>query len=223
MSRSPVGRVRRRRCRRPLPSEPDGRRFDASGSSMEQRAARHAVHLLGLEATCTVRRQSQLPKCFGGGSRTSKDRYGPADISALLPNAGWLSSPVHPHQGEVCPLSGGVMSPGGSTPVRPATGRPSLPPSSFTRSPIGSSCDSLSPRGGLRAYHVASPRPRGLGPASTPVARHLRRTSSERPDLATHLLVQACQHLWLVLCDDAGGGSPGLAIPRTPGPQPPWC
>src|SRR5207248_10805623 len=39
---------------------------------------------------------------------------------------------------EVCPLSRGVMSPGGSTPVRPATGRPSLVPSSFTRSPIGS-------------------------------------------------------------------------------------
>ena len=109
---------------------------------------KHAVCLPGHEATCTLHEQSRLPKCFGGGSRTSKDRYGPADISALLPNAGWLSSPVHPHQGEVCPLSGGVMSPGGSTPVRPATGRPSLPPSSFTRSPIGSPCDSLSPKGG---------------------------------------------------------------------------
>ena len=39
----------------------------------------------------------------------------------------------------------------------------------------------------------------GLGRASAPVARHLRRTSSERPDLATHLLVQACQHLAPVL------------------------
>ena len=48
--------------------------------------------------------------CLGGGSRTSKDRYGPADISALLPNAGWLSSHVRPHQREVCSLSGGVMS-----------------------------------------------------------------------------------------------------------------
>ena len=55
---------------------------------MEQRAAEHAVNLLGLEATCTVRRQSQLPICFGGSSRTSKNHYGPADISALLPNAG---------------------------------------------------------------------------------------------------------------------------------------
>jgi hypothetical protein len=71
--------------------------------------SRHAVNLMGLEATCTLPRQSQLPKCSGGGSRTSKDPYGPADISAWLPNAGWLSSHVRPHQREVCPLSGGVM------------------------------------------------------------------------------------------------------------------
>jgi hypothetical protein len=110
-----------------------------------------------------------------------------------------------------------------ATPIRPVTGRPLLAPSSFTRSPVGSSYDSLSLAGGLRAYHVASPKPRGLGPASTPVARHPRGRSSEPPNLATHLLVQACQHLWLVLCDDAGGGSPGLTVPRIPGPRPPWC
>src|SRR5262245_57029271 len=115
------------------------------------------------------------------------------------------------------------MSPEGSTPIRPITGRHSLPPSSFTRSPIGSSYDSLSLAGGLRAYHVASLEPRGLGPASTPVARHPRRVSSEHPDLATYLLVQAYQHLWPVLCDDACSGSLGLTLPRTPGPQPPWC
>jgi len=59
------------------------------------------------------------------------------------------------------------------------------------------------PEGELRAYHVALLKPRGLGPAPTPVARHLRRVSSEHPDLATYLLVQAYQHLWLVLYDDA--------------------
>jgi hypothetical protein len=41
-----------------------------------------------------------------------------------------------------------------ATPIRPATGRPSLAPPSFTRSPIGSPCGSLSLAGGLRAYHV---------------------------------------------------------------------
>jgi hypothetical protein len=44
----------------------------------------------------------------------------------------------------------------GSTPVRPITGRPSLPPSSFTRSPIDSPCGWSTLAGGLRAYHVAS-------------------------------------------------------------------
>ena len=41
-----------------------------------------------------------------------------------------------------------------ATPIRPITGRPSLSPRSFTRSPIGWSCDLPTPRGGLRAYHV---------------------------------------------------------------------
>src|SRR2546423_976961 len=118
------------------------------------------------------------------------------------------------------PLSGGVLL---QTPLRSLTDRPSLPPSSFTRSPIGSPYDSLSLAGGLRAYHVALLKPRGLGPASTPVARRLRRASSERPVLATYLLVQAYQHLWLVLGDDAYEGSPGLTLPRAAGPRPPWC
>ena len=61
---------------------------------MEQRTVKHAVNRLVLAATCTVRGPSRLPKCLGGGSRTGKDRYGPADSSALLPNAGWRSSPV---------------------------------------------------------------------------------------------------------------------------------
>src|SRR5438067_1554813 len=72
---------------------------------MKQRTVKHAVNRIGLAATCTVREQSRLPRCFGGGSRTSKDPCGPADISALLPNAGWLFSPVRPHQREVCRLS----------------------------------------------------------------------------------------------------------------------
>src|SRR5258708_38711588 len=42
-----------------------------------------------------------------------------------------------------------------ATPIRPLTGRPSLAPSSFTCSPVGSPCGSLSLAGGLRAYHVA--------------------------------------------------------------------
>ena len=83
-----------------------------------------------------------------------------------------------------------------ATPIRPITGRLSLFPSSSARRPIGSPCGSLSQTGGRRVYHVASPKPRGLGPVSTPVARHLRRGSSEPPDLATYLLVQARTAPW---------------------------
>jgi hypothetical protein len=82
------------------------------------------------------------------------------------------------------------------TPIRPITGRLSLCPSSSARRPIGSPCGALSQTGGRRVYHVASPKPRGLGPVSTPVARHLRRGSSEPPDLATYLLVQARTAPW---------------------------
>jgi hypothetical protein len=55
--------------------------------------------------------------------------------------------------------------------------------------------------GRRRAYHVPPLSPCGLGRASSPVVRQLRRRSSEPPDLTTYLLVQAIQHLALGLCD----------------------
>ena len=72
--------------------------------------------------------------------------------------AGWLTVHARRHPREVGPLSRGVISPG-STPIRPITGRPSLPPSSFTRRPVGSPCGGPTLAGGLRAYHVASQEP----------------------------------------------------------------
>jgi hypothetical protein len=69
------------------------------------------------------------------------------DRSALPPELVGRGSLVTGDPREVCPLSGGVMSPGGSTPIRPVTGRHSLAPPSFTRRPMGSSCESLSPAG----------------------------------------------------------------------------
>jgi hypothetical protein len=68
-----------------------------------------------------------------------------------------------------------------STPIRPITGRPSLAPSSSTRSPIGRPCDLPTPRGGLRAYHVPLTQPSGLGRVSGPVVRHLRQGNAEAP------------------------------------------
>jgi hypothetical protein len=98
------------------------------------------------------------------------------------------------------------MSPCGSIPIRSITERLSLAPSSHTRRPEGFPCGSLSrpvaQPGRRRAYHVPSRSRCGLGRASSPVVRQLRRRSSEPPDLTTYLLVQAYQHLALGLCDD---------------------
>jgi hypothetical protein len=149
---------------------------------------------LAVGSTWTLLRQCRLPRCFRWRRPHQQGSLRPRRQICVAPCAVWLTVHARRHQREVCPLSGGV-----ATPIRPITGRLLLPPSSSTRSPIGLPCGSLSLTGGLRAYHVASRKPRGLGPAPTPVARHPRRVSSEHPDLATHLLVQACQHLWLVL------------------------
>ena len=51
-----------------------------------------------------------------------------------------------------------------ATPIRPITGRPSLPPPSFTRRPIGSPCGWPTLAGGRRAYHVASQEPSWVRP-----------------------------------------------------------
>ena len=129
---------------------------------------------------------------------------------------------VDQHQREVSTLS----SRGQDTtaaPIRSITERPSLSPSSFSRRLIGFSCESLSLAGRRRAYHVPPLLPCGLGRVFPPVAHRLRWRSSEPPDLATYLLVQACQHLALVLCDDGYDASPELTLPHDPGSRPPRC
>jgi hypothetical protein len=75
------------------------------------------------------------------------------------------------------------------------TGRRSLPPSSSARSLIGLPYGLLSPKGGLRVYHVPRRYPRGLGRVSRPLARQLRQGAVEPLHLATYLLVPACPHL----------------------------
>src|SRR5262249_59408309 len=56
---------------------------------------------------------------------------------------------VRRHPREVGPLSRGVI-----TPIRSSTERPSLPPSSLTRRPIGPPWGGPTPRGGRRADPV---------------------------------------------------------------------
>ena len=110
-----------------------------------------------------------------------------------------------------------------AAPIRSITERPLLSPSSFTRRLIGFSCESLSLAGRRRVYHVPPLSPCGLGRVSPPVARRLRWRSSEPPDLATYLLVQACQHLALVLGNDGYDASPELTLPHNPGSRPQRC
>ena len=85
-----------------------------------------------------------------------------------------------------------------SIPIRPITGRHSLFPLSFTRCRVESPLRCLYPEGRHRAYHVLCTCLCGLGPTYSPVAQRLRQTRLHRLFLATHLLVQAYQHLSLV-------------------------
>ena len=82
---------------------------------------------------------------------------------------------------EVCALAGGVMSPGGSTPIRLITRRPWLAPSSSTRSPMGRPHGMLSLAGGLRAYRVPPEKPGRVGPFSAPAALGAHDRGGARP------------------------------------------
>src|SRR5262245_24948162 len=46
----------------------------------------------------------------GGGGRTGYGHCDRANVSASPPEVGWLTVHARRHHGEVCPLSGGVMS-----------------------------------------------------------------------------------------------------------------
>jgi hypothetical protein len=101
----------------------------------------------------------------------------------LCPRAGWLSVPIRQHPGEVSSLSRGVISQPLSDPLR--AGLRFLPrplpaaPSARLAAGLPSREDD-----GLTTLHRRNPR--GLGPALTPVALHLRRMSWQHPDLATY-------------------------------------
>jgi hypothetical protein len=111
-----------------------------------------------------------------------------------------------------------------ATPIRPITGRPSLPPPSFTRRPVGSPCGWPTLAGGRRAYHVASQESSWIRPRLNAGG-----TSSAPDEFAASgpghvpFWSKPISTFWLVFVYDAYGGSPGLAIPRAPSPRPPRC
>lgn len=102
-------------------------------------------------------------------------------------------------QTEVCPLSRGVILLSGATPISPITEEHSLSPSSSIRSPISNPYGSLSLSGELRIFHVPLVCLDGLGSACSPVMFAVSDGGNWIPPYPSHyLLVQACQHLWLV-------------------------
>src|SRR5262249_2098533 len=85
----------------------------------------------------------------------------PSETDLLcLPNRFTVDSCPPTPQGSPPASAGGDVPP----PIRPVTGRPSLPPPSVTRRPVGSPCGRPTLAGGRRAYHVASQEPSWVRP-----------------------------------------------------------
>ena len=138
-----------------------------------------------------------------------------SDISAN-PLSRKHGSLVRRHHGEVCPLSRGVMSPLGSTPIRPATGRRWLAPRSSTRRPMGSPHGSLSPREGdgfttFRVCHLlirAGPLRRWLLRLRQVKTEHLHRATYHfGPSLSAPLACSISRRLRSFTCVDPSSNS----------------
>src|SRR5262249_1562033 len=160
--------------------------FDACSSSIDQR-------------TCYGTRSSTLagwPTCTLLRGSRQRNRRGPHRQEPCAPPT-FLLCPLKSVSPPLTYANTTAKSAGlrrrATTPIRSITDRPSLPPSSFTRSPVGAPCGLLSRVGGLRAYHVPPMYPGGLGRISPPVVRHPRRVSSEHANLTTCLLARSCQ------------------------------
>ncbi len=208
--------------------------FNASGSSIEQRlcvarpGAVPPAHDTPYETRSPHWPWGQPGRYYG---RAGYRRSAGAAPRALPPASDLLCPPSRLAVGSHPPTPGGsqlAFARGDlATPIRPVTGRPSLPPSSFTRRPVGSPCGWPTLAGGRRAYHVASqesswvrPRLDAGGTSSAP-----DEFAASGPGATHAILVQAYQHLWLVpyITTLAASSAPGLAIPRAPGPRPPRC
>ena len=137
--------------------------FNASGSSIGQRpcvarpGAVPPAHDTPYGARLPHWPWGQPRRYYGRAS----DRSSAGAASRALPPVSYLlcppsrlavgSRPPTPEGSQPAFARGDV-----STPIRPVTGRPSLPPSSFTRRPVGSPYGWSTLAGGRRAYHVAS-------------------------------------------------------------------
>ena len=151
----PTSRVRRCCCQHPLPSGLYGRlsTHTAQASDNVPSGTRLPHWSWGQpERYCD---RAGYRDDFGGASRTSGViATPPTDLLRLLRRLTDGPRPPTPGGSGLAFARSDVAI--GSTPIRPITGRRSLPPPSFTRSPVGAPRGGPTLAGGLRAYHVAS-------------------------------------------------------------------
>ena len=157
------------------------------------------LHCPHLPYCCRIKRAT---RCGNGVGAPANDTTALRTVAAIcLPTLDVLPPfLVTRHPLEVCPLSRRANLEPLSTRLQ---GGYSLPPASYTRCSVGSPHGSLSradvhPPGGRRAYHVPLKYLRGLGLAYLPMVQRLCQMSKKHLYLTMYLLVQACQHLWLV-------------------------
>jgi hypothetical protein len=186
--------------------------------------SRHAAAPIGLGVAWTLLRQSRLPTWLRGRGPHQRGPLRSRRQFCFAPCAGWLTVHGRRHHGEVGPLSGGVMSPCGSTPIRPITGRRSLPPSSFTRRPIGSSCESLSLAGRASGLPRSADVPRWVGsPLSAGGASSAPgELRAPGPDHMPFWPERISIFRSLIFTTFIAA-SPGLTRPPDPGPRPLRC
>src|SRR5262245_33135559 len=156
------------------PTWHDGARLHRPTTPLTYRA-RHTGLVVNLDGTST--------------GPATEDRRGPHHGRCrprpicFAPRAGWLSVPIRRHPGEVSPLSRGVISQPLSDPLRAGL---RFLPRPLPAAPSAHLTAGLPSREGDGLTTLHRRNPRGLGPAFTPVAHHLRRMSLQHPDLATY-------------------------------------
>jgi hypothetical protein len=158
-----VGSGKEVRSHSPPPLRTVRASFNAYGSSIEQRLC--VARPGAAPPAHDTPYETRLPHWPWGQPGRYYGRAGYRDSAGAAPRA------LPPATDLLCPpnrlaVGSCPSTPGGSrlafargdlaTPIRPVTGRPSLPPPSSTRRPIGSSYGSPTLTGGRRAYHVAS-------------------------------------------------------------------
>src|SRR5215831_12577465 len=187
-----------------------------------QRSLRNAVvppRTPGCDTTFTIRAWSLRAV---GRSESAPVSVTTAVI-CLLSSGGWPNSLVMQDQMDVSTLSRRVMSPVGSTLIHSITEWPSLLPSSPSRTSIGLPYGLLSLTGDVRGCHVPSQsHTDGLGALCPPVAWDAHDKEARSPCTRySALLAQACQHLWLVFCDDVYRAFTWVRPTIHPSPSPP--